>query len=623
LFYRRKVMIGMKARKGWFQFFAVIWMLSMALLVTGIAAGLGTDSPVGSGSTSQSEASLALVPGTTPGQPQAMVAAFNDDPWTGSGLGVSYSTNGGASWSYQNLTFPTYVGPTCSDPLNPACAVPLNVQMTSAFDPSVAADTQGNFYVAQISGQAGGISGLYVYKSTNSGVTWQTPVPVSQDGAAASNPDPTYRYNDRDQITVDRFSGSPHTNNIYATWIKDRGYNSSMPYGDIYFAYSTNGGASFNLATGVTETMPPWSGIAFPGRINDAGVGHDMGNMPVPAVASDGTIYVSWMDYNVQTGGAGTIYLDKSTDGGITWGQDKLVTSVNLPPLNVSPSGALAKGAPVLKVSPSNPSILYLVYAEDPDQVVLPDGTISNGPDEADIHFIKSTNGGNTWTAPVRVNDDPPSTSTSDQILPWMDVKADGTIDIAWYDDRYSYSPPGSWWKIYVTKSVDGGATFSTNQSVNDVNFTASTLGEYPGLAVDSVNMYVAWTTTAYDSAGDIYFDNMANSALCNSGKPLLSLNSATPFWASYADYTTGLLSVTFTIQNNGADPATSVAITGSTATNSVTSSTTMPVSVGTVAAGSSQTFTLQYSVPAGVGNFRATVNASADDPCSNTYTYP
>jgi hypothetical protein len=603
---------------GKFRLVAISMLLAMAavaLTISATAAGAGTDAVIDSGSIDQNEISLALVPGTVAGQPQVLLAAYNDGPLSGTtGLGVSYSTDGGANWtSQQLLPYPTHS---------------LGYTMVEAWDPAAAADTLGNLYVVHISTDGnwgpGPASGLYVHKSTNGGVTWQTPVPVSEDGPALGSPDPNYRLNDRDQMTVDRFSSSPRTDNIYITWIKDRGWNMSQPYSDIYFAYSTNGAAGFNLATGVTQLNPDGTYTSFPGRIND--IGHDMGNMPVPAVAPDGTVYVSWLDYSVWTGGTGTIYLDKSTDGGVTWGQDVTVRTIDLPPLNVNPLGdnTRAKGAPVLEVSPNNSSELYLVYAENPDVTTLPDGTIVDGPDDADIMFIKSTNGGATWSTPLRVNDD---STLNDQILPWIDVKPNGTIDLAWYDRRNSFSD--SLWDVFVTKSVDGGTTFSTNQSINDTSFASPSiagegrLGEYPGLAADSSHMYVAWTTSVADTLGDIYFDKQSNAGICTSGKPPLSLGSPTAFWASMADYTAGTLSVTYTIQNNGVGSANNASVTSSTATNSVTCITGMPVSLGTITASGSKSFTLKYSVPTGVTRFIATVLAAADDECGNSYTYP
>ena len=124
---------------------------------------------------------------------------------------------------------------------------------------------------------------------------------------------------------------------------------------------------------------------------------------------------------------------------------------------------------------------------------------------------------GQSWSStPLRLNDDDPNYA-ADQILPWIDVKSDGTIDVAWYDRRDD--PNDALWDVYITKSVDDGVTFAPGIALNDTSFlspfrgiSAPWMGEYLGLAVDGNNAYVIWTTTATgDTNGDLLFDVIAN----------------------------------------------------------------------------------------------------------------
>jgi hypothetical protein len=89
------------------------------------------------------------------------------------------------------------------------------------------------------------------------------------------------------------------------------------------------------------------------------------------------------------------------------------------------------------------------------------------------------------------------------------------------------------------------------------------------------------------------------------------------------ANYTARLMNIDFDIQNTGGNSAYNTSITSSTASSTVTSQTTMPVSIGVVATGSTVSTTLQYTVPMGVSSFIVNVYASADDGCGNGYTYP
>jgi hypothetical protein len=428
----------------------------------------------------QNEISLALVPGTTAGIPNVLLAAYNDQPFPGGpGLGVSTSYDGGTTWNPQQLPYPVD---------------PSGVPFLDAFDPTATSDKQGNLYVGHIATDynwaVGPASGLYVHKSTDGGITWQLPTTVSYDANAVTNPDPNYRFNDRCQITADTFSlTSPYFNNIYITWIKDRGWNMPTPMGDIYFSTSTDGGLTWSPAVIINAPI------------------NDMGNMPVPAVACDGTVYVCWVDYDVINGGLGDIFLDVSTDGGLTWGPDNLIETVLLPPINLNNgTDARAKGAAVIDICPTNSQEIYLSYAADPDGL---------GPDEADVFFRKSTDGGQTWTPRLRLHNDG---GVADQIMPWMDVKPNGIIDIAFYDRQND--PNDLLWDVTLVTSTDRGNSFSLEQFVNASNFpTPNTIvgpwfGEYLGLKADETHVYVCWTSSIFDIQGDIFFNKALNPEL-------------------------------------------------------------------------------------------------------------
>ena len=483
------------------QVLAAAWLAATTLVFLSPAEA-GVDVPIDGDANVQNEISLTLVPG----QPGKVVMAYNDNPYapTCPGLGIAHRQSSAGSWTTTQLALPI-MG-----------ALPGMPKMARAFDPTVTADLAGNVYAAFIAdgatpGLGTGDSGLFVSVSLagSYGQAWNPPVQVAYNPPPTAIPDPLYRFNDRCQITADTVSGSIYAGSVYVTWIKDRGYNQPpQPWGDIYFAYSTN--------QAVTWNYPTPHPVTFEALIND-NPGGDMANMPVPAVAADGTVYVSWLDYNVMTGGQGTIHIDKSTDGGANWGTDTKVRTINLPPLRVSRADgtldALAKGAPVLAASPTNANELYITYAADPNPA---DG------DEADIFLIKSINGGANWAAPVKVNHD--DTTSGDNILPWIDVKPNGTIDVAWYDRRND--PLDILWDVYIARSTDGGASFSANVQVNDTSFATPTngwLGEYLGLAVDGSDAYLAFTSSVTDLVlGDVYFDSIANASIPEPGTLLL-----------------------------------------------------------------------------------------------------
>jgi hypothetical protein len=94
-----------------------------------------------------------------------------------------------------------------------------------------------------------------------------------------------------------------------------------------------------------------------------------------------------------------------------------------------------------------------------------------NGPDDTDIWLSKSTDGGNTWSEAKRVNDDPPG---KQQFFTWMTIdQTDGTIYVVFYDRR-NYNDRNT--DVYMAKSTDGGETF--------VNFQISESPFYPTSSV-------------------------------------------------------------------------------------------------------------------------------------------
>ena len=462
----------------------------------------------------QNEIDLTLIPG----QPGYLAMAYNDYA-IGNTLGIAYSSDSGLNWNTTQLTMPS--APLAPPPgsIPPPGWAP-NLPMTRMFDPTITADASGILYAACIAdgGQnplgnpLGGFdSGLYAFTSTDYGANWSAPNTIAYDmpTTVPIGTDANYRFNDRCRIRADISGSSSYQNNVYVTWIKDRGLQQNTggnrPLGDIYFSSLSSGATTWNAPIIINQTA------------------NDMGNIPLMDVASDGTVYLAWLDYNVWTSGIGQIYMRKSTDGGATFtdltglnSTDHAIGSpINLPPLNLTKTdgttdivGKGNSGTPIA-VNPNNPNELYIAYAADP-----PDG--GAGVDEANIYVIKvdSTDGGTTWNvgSPVLVNDD---AGITDQAFPWIDVKPDGTIDVAWYDKRNSLNDDA--WDVYIAKSTDSGATFSTNYRISDVTATAASgwFGEYMGLAVDGSDAYVAFASSQSDLLnGDVWFDSVSNSLI-------------------------------------------------------------------------------------------------------------
>jgi hypothetical protein len=104
-----------------------------------------------------------------------------------------------------------------------------------------------------------------------------------------------------------------------------------------------------------------------------------------------------------------------------------------------------------------------------------------------DIYSSISLNNGTSFAPNKRADD---SIGTSKQIDPAAAVSANGTVLLAWQDNRRSTFD----YDVYFTKSYDGGATFTRNVRVDDPTNNI-TWQERPSIAVTARDtIYIAWT---------------------------------------------------------------------------------------------------------------------------------
>src|SRR5690606_4796566 len=124
------------------------------------------------------------------------------------------------------------------------------------------------------------------------------------------------------------------------------------------------------------------------------------------------------------------------------------------------------------------------------------------GTDIADVHFVRSTNGGVSWSTPIRVNDD---ATTTDQWMEAIDVDPKtGKIFVSWYDSREDPSN-NLMTRVYGAVSTDGGLTFSTNEAISNELFNpnnmavgqgggqANYIGDYFGISAIGHTSYAVW----------------------------------------------------------------------------------------------------------------------------------
>ena len=126
----------------------------------------------------------------------------------------------------------------------------------------------------------------------------------------------------------------------------------------------------------------------------------------------------------------------------------------------------------------------------------------------SDVTFARSTNGGDTWSAPLRLNDDDPA-RRSWHWFGTLSTAPDGRIDACWYDTRSDTNALLT--QLYYSFSQDGGRTWSRNYAVSPAfNPTLGypnqrKIGDYIGMVSLTNSVNIAYAAT-FNGEQDIYF---------------------------------------------------------------------------------------------------------------------
>jgi len=128
--------------------------------------------------------------------------------------------------------------------------------------------------------------------------------------------------------------------------------------------------------------------------------------------------------------------------------------------------------------------------------------------DPMDVMFMRSEDGGATWSVPIRINDDP-IFNNAWQWFGTMSVAPNGRIDVVWNDTRGDLSIVTS--QLFYSSSDDGGVTWSTNVALT-VPFghflgypMQSKIGDYYDMISDDVGAHVAFAAT-FNEEQDVYY---------------------------------------------------------------------------------------------------------------------
>lgn len=455
-----------------------------------------------------------------PSDPRNLIAGWQQDRWSNGGSRgdvSAYTGDGGASW--HTVVLPKVTACTggrykrASDPWVSFAPDGTAYFMSLAFDPDL---PSGAF----------GPNAMLVSRSTNGGSSWSNPVVLKKDGAGQI-------LNDKNSLTAD-----PNDSDFaYAVWDRLRDFTlpprspssgkaavkAAMGAGDGVVAARARARQLAELAkSGRQPTEVFFKGPAYFTRTTDGGGSwepikkiHDPGPNAqtinnLVAVPPSGTVIDFFTE--ISPNGGTRIGLVRSFDRGATFGGPRYATTIATTFGSITPdTQELVRDGAILfdvAVDPSN-GALYLAWQD----------VRFSGADE--VAFSMSTNGGLSWSHPVRINKTPRSENILRQqaIIPSIEVGPDGKLIVTYYDYRFDkddgHESTDYWAVICDSRKLDcrkpsnwGIELRLTQQSFDILHAPIARgyfLGDYMGLDTAGAKVFPAFGIAGGNNLTAIY----------------------------------------------------------------------------------------------------------------------
>lgn len=328
-------------------------------------------------------------------------------------------------------------------------------------DPTTAIGLNGRYFIGFINNGYG----MSVSYSDNQGSTW-TPVTVASSPGGSGL--------DKNHLWIDNSPVSDFEGNLYNSWTAFGGSNNN----EIEVSRSTNNGVSWTSPQNVS---------------NPCNAGHHCQGVNVQT-GPEGEVYVGFTIYDNWPADENAIGLARSFDGGQTWESFRIISNIK----GIRNSGVgkdmRVNSFPVMACDISNGpnrGNLYVTWTNKgvPGQ---------NTGNDIDVYMIRSEDQGTTWSAPIRVNQDPIGQGKK-HYSGWITCDAgSGNLSMVFYDDRNVSS---SQVEVFCANSNDGGNTWE-DFKVSDVAFSPSPIpglasqyfGDYLGITARNGKVYPVWT---------------------------------------------------------------------------------------------------------------------------------
>jgi len=324
-------------------------------------------------------------------------------------------------------------------------------------DPTTAIGLNGRQYVGYISA-SGGMGVSY----SDDGVNW-----TSKTGSASPSLD-------KNHLTIDNSTSSAYEGNVYNAWVAFSGNNNN----EIEFNRSTDHGESWTSPMSISNAVNAGS--------HNQGVNLQAG--------PNGEVYAVWAIYDNWPQDEKAIGFARSYNGGVSFQPaTRIIDDIRGIRNTYMPKNQRVNSFPVMAVDISDGPFsgnIYVVWTNHGVPGI-------NSGDDRDIYLIISSDDGETWTDPIRINQDQQGLGNI-HYFPWITCDpTSGNLSVIFYDDR---NVGGSKCEAFCANSVDGGITWEDFR-VSDTDFTPSPIpglagdymGDYLGIAAHSGKVYPVW----------------------------------------------------------------------------------------------------------------------------------
>jgi hypothetical protein len=326
-------------------------------------------------------------------------------------------------------------------------------------DPVLASDDTGRFFYLSL------LSNLFddMWRSLNGGQSWTRLAPATGG--------------DKQWFTIDNTNSTGHGFQ-YQSWSE-----ASNNYGTRQFSRSTDGGVTWMNPINIPDS-PQWGTLD---------------------VDTNGNLFIAGV--NANNGQIWCVRSSNARNGGVTPTFD-LATAINLggnidSGEFINPEGIIGQlYVAVDRSGTSTNNNVYLLASVQPFGFAT--GT--------DVMFVRSSDGGQSFSAPHRINDDPINHSK----WHWfgtLSVAPNGRIDSVWLDTRNAANNTDS--QLFYSYSKDSGNTWSPNVAISEP-FDPTTgypnqnkIGDYMTIVSDNIGGNVAYSAT-FNGEQDVYYARVA-----------------------------------------------------------------------------------------------------------------